>query len=269
MPSAASFPQFSPQRLRSYVLRLPLCTRLLLLVVVAFWVAGISNGFQHWAQLIPKEVLGGGMHRINTYPFLHVGFIHMISNVIALTPLLERFESEHGTLTTLILFTGPFSTFPAALYLLLQLFLFRLNTPIEGASIWIILLLSATLLHSSKSQPYYTLPDPASFLPRTYRLPTASIPLILIILTSILSNLHILPPTSLLGHLCGAVVGYAWGLGWIRFLAPPEKVLRWVEGKLNLLGRIPHYVSVDQKVYGRYGVLPQTNGVNGVPLQNV
>lgn len=46
------------------------------------------------------------------------------------------------------------------------------------------------------------------------------------------------------------------GLGYIRFLAPPEKVLRWIEGKLNLLGRVPHYVSVDQKTYGRYGVLP-------------
>jgi hypothetical protein len=59
MPSAASFPQFSPQRLRSYVLRLPLCTRVFLVVIVAFWVAGISNGFQHWAQLTPKEVFGG------------------------------------------------------------------------------------------------------------------------------------------------------------------------------------------------------------------
>jgi hypothetical protein len=32
-----------------------------------------------------------------------------------------------------------------------------------------------------------------------------------------------------------------------------------VEGKLNLLGRLPHYVSVDQKTYGRYGVLPSTS----------
>ncbi|KAJ9603720.1 putative rhomboid protease [Cladophialophora chaetospira] len=49
------------------------------------------------------------------------------------------------------------------------------------------------------------------------------------------------------------------GLGYIRFLAPPEKVLRWIEGKLNLLGRLPHYVSVDQKTYGRYGVLPTSS----------
>lgn len=50
---------------------------------------------------------------------------------------------------------------------------------------------------------------------------------------------------------------------------PPEKVLRWIEGKLNLLGRLPHYVSVDQKTYGRYGVLPTTNpsgNGNGTPM---
>lgn len=49
------------------------------------------------------------------------------------------------------------------------------------------------------------------------------------------------------------------GLGYLKILAPPEKVLRWIEGKLNLLGRLPHYVSIDQKTYGRYGVLPTTN----------
>ena len=57
------------------------------------------------------------------------------------------------------------------------------------------------------------------------------------------------------------------GLGYIRFLAPPEKVLRWIEGKLNLLGRLPHYVSVDQKTYGRYGVLPSTS--NGGPAEHM
>jgi hypothetical protein len=49
------------------------------------------------------------------------------------------------------------------------------------------------------------------------------------------------------------------GLGYLKFLAPPEKVLRWIEGKMNLLGRLPHYVSVDQKTYGRFGVLPTVN----------
>lgn len=54
--------------------------------------------------------------------------------------------------------------------------------------------------------------------------------------------------------------GFLDALGYLKILAPPEKVLRWIEGKLNLLGRLPHYVSIDQKTYGRYGVLPTSTG---------
>ena len=46
------------------------------------------------------------VYRLNTFPLLHVGFIHMIVNIFALTPLLERFEAENGSLPTLLLFTG-------------------------------------------------------------------------------------------------------------------------------------------------------------------
>jgi hypothetical protein len=49
------------------------------------------------------------------------------------------------------------------------------------------------------------------------------------------------------------------GLGYLKIFVPPEKILRWIEGKLNLLGRLTHYISVDQKTYGRYGVLPSSN----------
>ena len=53
------------------------------------------------------------------------------------------------------------------------------------------------------------------------------------------------------------------GFGLLKYLAPPEWALRWIEGKLNLLGRLPHYVSVDQKTYGRFGVLPSSNSSTG------
>ncbi|KAI9871418.1 MAG: putative rhomboid protease [Pleopsidium flavum] len=71
--------------------------------------------------------------------------------------------------------------------------------------------------------------------------------------------------------LTGAMFG-GLGLGYLKILAPPEKVLRWVEGKMNLLGRLPHYVSIDQKTYGRYGVLPSSTPTlagateNAVPM---
>lgn len=38
---------------------------------------------------------------------------------------------------------------------------------------------------------------------------------------------------------------------------------------MNLLGRLPHYVSVDQKTYGRYGLLPTTNNPIISPETNI
>jgi membrane associated rhomboid family serine protease len=46
------------------------------------------------------------VHRLNLFPVMHLNFFHMIFNLVALAPLLERFESEFGTLVTLALFTG-------------------------------------------------------------------------------------------------------------------------------------------------------------------
>lgn len=46
------------------------------------------------------------VYRLNTYPIIHTGFFHAILNAVALTPLLERFEAEHGTLTSIALFVG-------------------------------------------------------------------------------------------------------------------------------------------------------------------
>jgi GPI-anchor transamidase subunit GAA1 len=46
------------------------------------------------------------VYRINTFPFIHLNFIHALLNVLALTPLMERFEHEHGTLTVVALFVG-------------------------------------------------------------------------------------------------------------------------------------------------------------------
>lgn len=56
------------------------------------------------------------VYRLNTFPFIHLNFFHAVMNILALTPLLERFETEYGTLTALALFFGrwfPFSSYAA------------------------------------------------------------------------------------------------------------------------------------------------------------
>lgn len=92
------------------------------------------------------------MYRLNTYPLIHLGFLHALLNTLALAPLLERFEADHGTLLTTALFIGrmykseyvnkfpsinhlslALSTLPAAAYLLIERGLLRGNTAVMGA----------------------------------------------------------------------------------------------------------------------------------------
>ncbi|KAK1817482.1 putative rhomboid protease [Friedmanniomyces endolithicus] len=235
------------RRIRSYLLRLPLATRILILIITAFYIAHLFwPGITQWGALIPQEIGISSLYRLNTYPLLHASLLHYALNTLALLALLDRFEADHGSLPTLLLFTGPFGLLPGGLYTLLARYLFHLHAPALGASVWVFLLLSSEAIKTYKTNPYFVLRD--------IRIPTWTTPLALALVINFL-----VPRTSFLGHLCGALVGYLWGLGYIRFLAPPDWVLRFVEGKLDLLGRLPHYVSVDQKTYGRYGVLPSTS----------
>lgn len=262
-----SLPSFNPARIRTYILRLPLCTRIILILILLFWVCSISASFQQWARLDPKQVFNGGgkkvyfpgtckaltihsAHRLTTYAFLHLGILHLLFNALSLTPLLSEFESSHGSINTLILFSGPFTTIPALFYVLIESFIFRGSTSIQGASGWIFLLLSARIVHTAQATPHITL--------ITWRIPTLTAPIFFIALTALL-----VPHTSLLGHLLGVALGYAWGFGYLKFLVPPERITRWIEEKMNLLGRVPWYVSVDQKTFGRYGILDGNGNGNG------
>ena len=55
---APSLPQFSAARMRSYVFRLPLFTRAMIFVIIAFWVVSMQSVWdvQQWGALIPKEI---------------------------------------------------------------------------------------------------------------------------------------------------------------------------------------------------------------------
>lgn len=240
---------FSAQRARSYIFRLPLFTRVIIGAIVLFWLLSLQSVWdvRKWGALTPDVIGIATLYRTNTFSFVHINFFHALMNILALTPLLERFESEYGTLTSLALFFGPFATLPSLLYVFFERVVFRTNHTVMGASIWIFLLLGMEAIRTYKTNPYLVI--------GTHHVPTFLTPLFMVLVVYALVPLD----TSLLGHLCGLGVGYLCGLGYLRFLAPPEKVLRWIEGRLNLLGRLPHYVSVDQKTYGRFGVLPTTN----------
>jgi len=125
----------NPSRLRSYVLRLPLFTRLILLAIIVFWLLEFQTVWSviQWGSLDPKEIGFGSMYRLNTFVLIHMGFWHMLMDTICLVPLLERFEAEWGTLTSVALFMGPLGQIPAGLYLLLDTVILRDNTPVLGS----------------------------------------------------------------------------------------------------------------------------------------
>lgn len=53
----ASYTQFNPTRLRSYILRLPLATRLLLLAIIGLWIATIPLPWlREFARLEPAKM---------------------------------------------------------------------------------------------------------------------------------------------------------------------------------------------------------------------
>ncbi|KAK3906247.1 rhomboid protein 2 [Staphylotrichum tortipilum] len=238
--------KLSLTRAVAYIDRLPLFTRLAIVLAVGAEVLGVLPWWdvRAWGRLEPDEIGLATMYRTNTFPLIHTDVLHLIVNLLAVTPMLERFEAEHGTLTSVALFMGPLSTIPALIYVGIERFLLRANTAIMGASIWGFLLLGVEAIRHSRSTPYLVINGQQT-------IPTWAVPIALLLVVAVL-----MPGSSALGHLCGLGVGYAFGLGYIKFLAPPERVLRWIEGKLKLRTWLPYYVSVDQKVYGRPIMMP-------------
>lgn len=95
-------------RVRSYMSRLPLFTRAVILVIIMAEIVGFQSvwDIRQWGSLIPDQLSIFNAYRINTFPFIHMNLFHALVNLVSLVPLMERFESEHGTLTSIALFIG-------------------------------------------------------------------------------------------------------------------------------------------------------------------
>ena len=128
---------FNPNRIRTYILRLPLFTRGVILAILIFWVLELQTVWSviEWGCLKPSQIgiFSGGMYRLNTFVFIHLGFFHMLFNLVILVPLMERFEREFGTLTSIALFIGPLATIPAGLYLIIEGMIFRGDVAVVGS----------------------------------------------------------------------------------------------------------------------------------------
>lgn len=228
------------------------------------------------------------MHRLNTYPLIHIGLIHALINLVALTPLLERFEREIGTFKTLLLILGrmlqsrtvcrkyetdvsdnflALVTFPGFLYLGIEMFILKGNTVVAGASALVFTLMAAEAIKTYAFHPYYNIAG--------WEVPSWATPILWVIVAAFL-----VPASSLIGHFCGLVIGYACTFfaikythipltitadasRYLRLIEPSEWILTKVETKLGFLfRRIPHYVSLENRTEMNYWeFLPMTNSM--------
>lgn len=65
--SLPALPAFNPARLRSYLLRLPLFTRGIIVAIFFFWILELQTVWSvtEWGSLIPKEIgFGSSMSEI-------------------------------------------------------------------------------------------------------------------------------------------------------------------------------------------------------------
>ncbi|KAH8151590.1 uncharacterized protein LAJ45_04212 [Morchella importuna] len=224
------------KKLEAYLLRLPVLTRIVMLLIAAFhFAATFGLPMAEYFALSPGKMDLGQMHRLNTYPLVHLGLLHAIFNLLALTPLLERFERECGTLKTLLLILGPLVTFPGFLYLGIEMFLLNGNTTVAGASALVFTLMAIESVKTYGFQPYYIIAG--------YEFPSYFTPVFWMVLMAFL-----MPGSSLLGHFCGLVIGYAYACRYLRLLEPSEWLMGKVEQKLSFIfSRVPHYVALDRR----------------------
>ncbi|KAF3307534.1 putative rhomboid protease [Orbilia oligospora] len=225
-----------PDRIASTVRRLPILTRGLLGLTVLLFILGRISDSDAVLELDNKNFGITQLHRLNTYPFVHQGWIHILINLLAVTYPLSRFEREKGTLHTLLMIVGPFSTFPAIGYTVIDKFFFGGNGIYYGMSVFIVMFAAMDATRIYKYKPYYWIAG--------YRIPSWA-PVVGFVLVL---EIFVFGGTGWLIHILAMTVGWAYASEYLKLLEPPEKVLKFVETKLRpLLSRIPFYVALDAR----------------------
>ncbi|KAK6349968.1 Glycosyl phosphatidyl inositol protein transamidase complex subunit [Orbilia brochopaga] len=249
------------ERVAGTVRLLPILTRVVLGVCVVVYIVGRVVDIDELLVLRTSVFGFSQLHRLNTYPFVHFNFLQVLINLVAVTYPLSRFERENGTLHTLLMVVGPFSTFPAIAYTAVDKLLLGGVGTYGGLSTFIVMFAAMDATRMRRYKPYYWVAG--------YRIPSWA-PVVGVWL---LLEIFVLGGIGWLIHIFAMAVGAAYAAEYLKLLEPPEKVLKFVEAKLlTIFARIPHYVSLEaREAAGHTLVLPtfQDESTRGVDLPNL
>ncbi|EDO19370.1 hypothetical protein Kpol_1002p15 [Vanderwaltozyma polyspora DSM 70294] len=203
-----------------------------LALLIVLYVVNLYVNINDNLGLRPSSLFDFELSRLSLYPLAHLSIIHLVFNVISLFPLLNLYESTHGTVMTAVTLNIT-AVAAGVMYCIVGSLLYP-DVGVAGSSGWFFSLLG-----------YYSFKE-ASVHPRTpifkthYTIPTQLSPLILIVVIFVL-----IPHSSFWGHFFGLLVGYfmGWRENWFVKLLPPSWIIVMIETKLDFLIRlIPGFV---------------------------
>ncbi|KAK9717507.1 Rhomboid domain-containing protein 2 [Basidiobolus ranarum] len=242
LPAVRNTFNYGVEALRNYMLTLPVLT----LGIAVICASCYSIHAFTWGKLNLATELGlwaegvksGQVYRLITYPFPHVGFLHIFFNMIAFIPLSAHFELSMGTFRYLYIFFVVFTFLPASIYILSSLLPFIEAGLLAGTSTLIFILVVWEC----------RVPRPLSFC-GLFNIPSTVYPLFLLLITSILFS-----GVAFWGHFIAMAVGYAYIFNYFKIIIPATGYFQRLEERTFLTKVVnhPRFVrSVEQ-----YGLLP-------------
>lgn len=193
-----------------------------------------SNGYflSDKFSLYPDAPLNFDLNRLSFYLLFHTGLFHYILNIISLIPLIYTFEKKNGTIYTGITL-NILAVVAGLQYCLLGHWFF----PEEHIIGLLGIIFSFASYYAYKE--HFSYPILYSFKISNFKIdiPTLVSPFIYLVIVAV-----IFPDSSFFGHLFAIFAGYFLALGYINFMYPPPKVVKWIEtklatpiGKLNII----------------------------------
>lgn len=195
--------------------------------MVLTYIFSIFNGslLKNWSLSVNSLIVDHKTSVLNTYPLVHISFIHLFFNLIVLYTVLSEFEITHGSLHTAITLNTLGAVTGIAYSITILIFKYlnlttdsSLESHILGSSGWVFAFLT---VHSC----YKSIKYPSTNIYNSYNVPTIFIPLFYLIVSSIL-----VPNSSFLGHLISIILGFLIYLNIFSLLTiPPFKILDKIE----------------------------------------
>lgn len=169
--------------------------------------------------LLPSAPIDLNLNALSFYIFPHVNLFHLILNLVALFPLLSRYEKSHGTIYTGVTL-NLLAVVTALQYCLVGLVLYPADA-VGGLSGICFSLLTYFCYKEHETNPVIMSLHAAG---TQIHVPTVYFPFCNLFLVALF-----IPSTSFFGHLAAIGAGYLLALGKLRVLYPPAKIILKIE----------------------------------------